>query len=170
MYHWNKKKIQQCKKKLLYCQNIQALNLYIFLFLGTWYIFQFDWEHIFHDSDEPWWFVSMPTAEQQLCWESDPLFKSFYSVICAFFTLRYRLRVFTSCLESLQSSFRSISWKDSCDLGPFLISSTSMTKVSVLSGGILPDKRTTPQRERGQLQLRLSMTWGFCRHASICRK
>lgn len=49
--------------------------------------------------------------------------------------------VFTSCLESFQSSLRSISWKDSCDLGPFLISSNSMMKVSVLSGGILPDSR-----------------------------
>lgn len=79
------------------------------------------------------------------------------------------IRVFTSCLESFQSSFRSISWKDSCDLGPFLISSTSMTKVSVLSGGILPDNGQH-HRKRGQLHLRLSMTWGLRRHASICGK
>lgn len=55
----------------------------------------------------------------------------------------------TSFLESFQSSFRSISWKDSCDLGPFLISSTSMMKVSVLSGGILPDhEKGASQKER----------------------
>lgn len=58
----------------------------------------------------------------------------------------------TSLLDSFQSSFRSISWKDSCDLGPFLISSTSMMKVSVLSGGILPDREEGrhKKKKRGQ--------------------
>lgn len=44
----------------------------------------------------------------------------------------------TSCLESFQSSSRSISLKDSCDLGPFRISMSSMSKIKVLLGGILP--------------------------------
>lgn len=56
----------------------------------------------------------------------------------------------TSYLDSFQSSFRSISWKDSCDLGPFLISSTSMIKVSVLSGGILPDHGGESQKEMSE--------------------
>lgn len=44
MYHWNKKKIQQCKKKLLYCQNIQALNLYILMIhLPIWTHFSWLW-------------------------------------------------------------------------------------------------------------------------------
>lgn len=45
---------------------------------------------------------------------------------------------FTSCLESFQSSLRSMSRKESCDLGPFLISINSMSKIKVLLGGILP--------------------------------
>lgn len=56
----------------------------------------------------------------------------------------------TSFLDSFQSSFRSISWKDSCDLGPFLISSTSMMKVSVLSGGILPDHEEGHHKKRSR--------------------
>lgn len=44
----------------------------------------------------------------------------------------------TSCLDSFQSSLRSISWNDSWDLGPFLISRRSMLKINVLSGGIFP--------------------------------
>lgn len=47
----------------------------------------------------------------------------------------------TSDLESFQSSLRSISWKDSCDLGPFRISMISMSKIRVLSGGIFPENR-----------------------------
>lgn len=54
----------------------------------------------------------------------------------------------TSLLDSFQSSFKSISWKDSCDLGPFLISSTSMMKVSVLSGGILPDREERRHKKK----------------------
>lgn len=63
----------------------------------------------------------------------------------------------TSFLDSFQSSFRSISWKDSCDLGPFLISSTSMMKVSVLSGGILPDhEEGRHKKERSEDQTMFS--------------
>lgn len=59
----------------------------------------------------------------------------------------------TSLLDSFQSSFRSISWKDSCDLGPFLISSTSMMKVSVLSGGILPDREEGRHKNKKEARI-----------------
>lgn len=61
----------------------------------------------------------------------------------------------TSLLDSFQSSFRSISWKDSCDLGPFLISSTSMMKVSVLSGGILPDREEGRHKKKKKKEARI---------------
>lgn len=55
----------------------------------------------------------------------------------------HNMHVFqTSSLDSFQSSSRSISLKESCDLGPFLISMSSMSKMSVLPGGILPERQT----------------------------
>lgn len=51
------------------------------------------------------------------------------------------LLLHTSDLDSFQSSLRSISWNDSCDLGPFLISMSSISKIRVLSGGIFPEAK-----------------------------
>lgn len=66
----------------------------------------------------------------------------------------------TSSLDSFQSSFTSISLKESCDLCPFLISMSSMSKMSVLLGGILPVGRTD-QVSENPIAAERNTSWGF---------
>lgn len=74
----------------------------------------------------------------------------------------------TSSLDSFQSSFTSISLKESCDLCPFLISMSSMSKMSVLLGGILPVGRTDQVSET-PLQRNATRVEALLQVATSCR-
>lgn len=83
--------------------------------------------------------------------------------------LENNMHVFqTSSLDSFQSSFTSISLKESCDLGPFLISMSSMSKMSVLLGGILPASRTDQVSET-PLQRNATRVEALLQVATSCR-
>ena len=60
--------------------------------------------------------------------------------------MKYKI-IKTSSLDSFQSLLTSISLKESCDLGPFLMSRSSISKTRVLLGGILPTKKQSVIRK-----------------------